>query len=183
MSRYVMGQGVLSIGVPDATTKVPEDFVEVGNVPDGGFTVTFESNKFEHTESMTGQRKTDLVIFTDLKGSFNLTLEDITAENLAVGLRGTVTTATNVSTVHVGAADQAFKSLKFVGVNQIDGSAMEVLIYKCLFSPAKNLSFLTPNSELFKLELDGAVLYEEVLDTGGTIGGFMEIKVPSTVQT
>jgi hypothetical protein len=95
---YVLGQGKLYIDTINPTTKLPADKARwIGNVPNGGLTFSFETTEYEHKESFTGQRLTDLKIELGkmLKGT--LKIEDLKKENLAIFLYGTGTTVTGAT--------------------------------------------------------------------------------------
>lgn len=54
---------------------------ELGNIPD--FTLEITADKIEHTESMSGDDTTDLVLYNTTAVSFSGTLEQVDADNLA----------------------------------------------------------------------------------------------------
>ena len=78
---YFSGQGKIYGGVPG--TAVLRHF---GNVP--GISVDLSRETLDHNESMSGQRLQDLSITTAQTATVNMTLEDFTLENLALGLYG-----------------------------------------------------------------------------------------------
>jgi hypothetical protein len=59
---------------------------ELGNVPD--FTLEITADKIEHTESMSGDDTTDLVLYNTTAVTFSGTLEQIDKDNLAYILSG-----------------------------------------------------------------------------------------------
>ncbi len=81
---YLSLQG--KVYVATAVNGVPGVFRELGNV--NGLSVSLETDVFEHKESSTGQRLTDLRLITSKKASLSFKLEDFTRQNLALGLHG-----------------------------------------------------------------------------------------------
>lgn len=86
---YYSGQGRVKVAVRDGTTGAPLGFEEVGNVPD--LSVSVSVTKFEHKESQTGNRAVDLSLVQEKQGTFSMTLESLTAQNLAMAFWGTNT--------------------------------------------------------------------------------------------
>ncbi len=83
---YYSGQGSLYAATRNALTGKAEGFVAMGNVPE--LTLDIEIDKFEHKESESGARLLDLTIVKTKKGKFKLKLENLTLDNLALGLYG-----------------------------------------------------------------------------------------------
>lgn len=82
---YYSGQGSLYIAKRDVTGK-PLGFIPIGNVPE--LTIDIEVSKFEHKESESGSRLLDLTIVKEKKGKFKMKVENISLDNLALGLYG-----------------------------------------------------------------------------------------------
>lgn len=82
---YFSGQGKLFAA--ELVNGIPGPFRWVGNVPD--FKPAFENSKLEHKESYSGQRLLDKTITTEIKAKVSATLEDWSAENLALAVRAT----------------------------------------------------------------------------------------------
>jgi hypothetical protein len=64
----------------------PKGFVPLGNVP--SLELAIEITKFEHKESMSGSRAVDLTIVQEKKGTFKMTMEDMSVQNLAMAFWG-----------------------------------------------------------------------------------------------
>ncbi len=96
---YFSGQGSLKMAERDPVTGEPLGFLPLGNIPE--LTLNIEVSKFEHKESESGARLIDLTLTTEKKGTFEFTVENLSLDNLAMGLWGeTVTVAAGtVSTV------------------------------------------------------------------------------------
>lgn len=82
---YYSGQGRLYLAERN-TDGTPKGFLPVGNVPK--LEISIETTKFEHKESMSGSRAVDYSLVQEKKGSFTMTVEDITLRNLAVAFWG-----------------------------------------------------------------------------------------------
>lgn len=85
-NKYYSGQGRMYVGDRNPTTGMPEFLTELGNVPN--LEVSVEITKFEHKESQSGSRAVDLTIVQEKKGTFTMTLESLTIENLALAFWG-----------------------------------------------------------------------------------------------
>ena len=89
---YFSGQGSLKMAERDPVTGEPLGFLPLGNIPE--LTLNIEVTKFEHKESESGARLIDLTLTTEKKGTFEFTVENLSLDNLAMGLWGeTVTVA------------------------------------------------------------------------------------------
>lgn len=104
---YYSGQGSLYSAKRDAAGKAL-GFIPVGNVPE--LTLDIEVTKFEHKESESGGRNLDLTLVKEKKGKFKIKMEDVSAENLAIGLYG-VTSKVAGATV-VGEAVKFYKGMR-----------------------------------------------------------------------
>lgn len=121
---YYSGQGRVKVAERDETTGVPMGFVEVGNVPD--LSVSVSVTKFEHKESQTGNRAVDLSLVQEKQGTFSMTLESLTATNLAMAFWGTET----ANAAGAGAETITFylgkdTSLAYVGVSNFAAGSLE----------------------------------------------------------
>ena len=85
---YYSGQGSLYIAERDTATGKPKGFVAVGNVPE--LTLDIEVDTYEHKESESGSRLLDLTIIKQKKGKFKFKLENLSLDNMAIGLYGSV---------------------------------------------------------------------------------------------
>jgi hypothetical protein len=100
-NEYYSGQGRVYSAERDATTGAPLGFDELGNIPD--LSVSVAVTKFEHKESQSGSRAVDLTIVQEKKGSFSMTLESMSLDNLALAFWGSHahTVAGSVATENV----------------------------------------------------------------------------------
>jgi hypothetical protein len=89
-SYYYSGQGRLAFGDRDPDTGAYSNVTFVGNVT--SLTVDLAVDKFEHKESMTGNRSIDLTVIKEKKPTFKFTAESLNKDILAFGLFGAATT-------------------------------------------------------------------------------------------
>lgn len=82
---YYSGQGRLYLAERTAQGR-PMGFTAIGNVP--SLEISIETTKFEHKESMSGSRAVDYSLIQEKKGTFTMTMEDISLANLAVAFWG-----------------------------------------------------------------------------------------------
>lgn len=125
-SYYYSGQGRLGIGDRDPVTGAFSNVLFVGNVT--SLTLDIATTKFEHKESMSGQRAIDLTIVQEKNATFSFTAESLNLRLLALGLYGAATSnvgATVTAEAHVAkkpatANDQAIAiPLKFPNVSAV----------------------------------------------------------------
>lgn len=108
-SYYYSGQGRLGIGDRNVTTGKLSGLVFVGNVT--SLSIDIATTKFEHKESMTGNRAIDLTIIQEKNATFSFTSESLILSLLADGLYGEqagVTGATVAAEVHFAEPGKAF---------------------------------------------------------------------------
>ena len=91
VSNYYSGQGVVMIGTRDETTGKPKGLMPVGNVSD--LRIAVATSVLEHKESQSGQRSIDLRLTTETKCNLTMTMESFNADNLAIALRSSSTSA------------------------------------------------------------------------------------------
>lgn len=84
-SYYYSGQGRLGIGTRTADGAY-QSLVFVGNVT--SLTMNVATTKYEHKESMTGQRGIDLTIVQEKNATFSFNAESLTLDLLSLGLYG-----------------------------------------------------------------------------------------------
>lgn len=107
---YFSGQGSLKMAERDPATGNPLGFLPLGNIPE--LTLNIEVSKFEHKESESGARLIDLTLTTEKKGTFEFTVENLSVDNLALGLWGEVVTVA-AGTVATGSPESVILA-KFV---------------------------------------------------------------------
>jgi uncharacterized repeat protein (TIGR02059 family) len=87
VSYYYSGQGRLGIGDRDPTTGEYSNLIFVGNVT--SLTIDIATTKFDHKESMSGQRAIDLSIVQEKNATFTMNAESLILDLLSLGLYGT----------------------------------------------------------------------------------------------
>jgi len=90
-SYYYSGQGRLAIGDRDPTTGAYSNVTFVGNVT--SLNIDIEIDKFDHIESMTGNRATDFSLIKSKTPAFTFTAESLNKRLLSIGLFGTTGTS------------------------------------------------------------------------------------------
>ncbi len=90
--EYNLGGGKVYIAELE-TTGFPKNFRRVGNTPD--FTVTVNTESYEHNSTQEGAPAQDLSVIVDSGGSIGFSMENISAENLALFLLGSSSSYTN----------------------------------------------------------------------------------------
>jgi len=92
--NYTFGRGVIVVAILDALGR-PRGERDLGNTP--GFTISVSTDRFTHTSSRSGQAKTDLDIPVATKLSGKIDIEDMSPENQALFLAGSVGTVTQAA--------------------------------------------------------------------------------------
>jgi hypothetical protein len=87
--KYTFGRGVLYLALLDALGR-PMGERDLGNVP--GFTISVTTTRYKHKSSRTGQGITDLDIPTSTELAGKLDVEDMSDENQAIFVAGSVST-------------------------------------------------------------------------------------------
>jgi len=140
-NQYVFGRGRIFIGVYSGDAN-RADRRFIGNCP--GFTLSVESEKFEHFSSTAGIQTKDLTVTKSVNFNAQVTCDDIQPENLAMFLGGTsgtlsqsATPVTNEAIVvqkgyHyqiglVGSNDVGVREVSSVAVTNVAGSTTYVL--------------------------------------------------------
>jgi len=97
--NYTFGRGVIVVAILDALGR-PMGERDLGNTP--GFTLSVSTDRFQHTSSRSGQAKTDLDIPIATKLSGKIDIEDMSPENQALFLAGSVNTVAQAATPVTG---------------------------------------------------------------------------------
>lgn len=93
--NYVFGRGIIYVAVIDALGR-PLGERDLGNTP--GFTISVTTNRFKHVSARSGQAKTDLDIPISTELSGKIDIEDMSADNQALFIAGSVSTLTQAAT-------------------------------------------------------------------------------------
>ena len=164
-SFYYSGQGVLMMGARDATGK-PKGLTPVGNCSASALSI--ETSVLEHKESQSGQRATDLRVTTETKANITMTLENFSAEILALALRGDYTKVAGSSVVGEALTLYNAKVLKLA-----NAKASAVVVKRGATTLIAYVNDATPydyklNAEAGSIQMnDGSVVAISALTTGG----------------
>lgn len=100
-NSYVFGRGKIYIDLFDDTgAKTGERFL--GNCP--GFTLSVATDKFEHFASTSGLSKKDLTVTTSVNFNAKISCDDVSSDNLALFVGGSVTSVSQSATPVTGEA-------------------------------------------------------------------------------
>lgn len=92
---YVFGRGKLYVDLFDANS-APTGERFLGNCP--GFTLSVESEQFDHFKSTTGLRSKDLTVTLSVNFGGEILTDDVSAENMALFLGGSTSTVSQSAT-------------------------------------------------------------------------------------
>jgi len=92
VAEYQLGGGKVFLAEL-AAGGLPKTYRKVGNTPE--FTVTVNTESYEHNSTQEGAPAQDLSVIIDSGGSIGFTLENFSAENLALFLLGEASDYTN----------------------------------------------------------------------------------------
>lgn len=138
-------------------------FVDLGNVSECEF--SFNINKLDHFSSRAGVKSKDKSVIIEKSATVRIVMDEITAENLALALGGTVTTASDGSkSFGLMLLNAQEGDLKIDGTNQI-GKQVD-WIGKVSFAPTG--SFSPISDEWGTVEATGEIL----VDGSGNFGIF-----------
>lgn len=141
-----IGKGIVSF------TKDGGSERDVGNVTE--MVVTTDMTTLEHFTSRAGTKAKDLVVVLEKKGTIKLTLEEITAENVALQLLGTVNEAgADGPEVEIFAQNAITGALKFVGTNDV-GPRINVELYNVSITPNGDFGLITDEWNNIELTAD-----------------------------
>ena len=154
--------GTSGTGAPTGTTGTYTDgtvawaqisWVDLGNAPSAEYVQ--ETTQLDHYSSRAGIKTRDLQVVTERKATLNLTLDEITFENLQIAtMGGTMTGATGSRSFDVFASDQSMGSVKFVASNDV-GTQQDWFWGYVRFLPGQTLRLIS--DEFNQIEITGEV--------------------------
>lgn len=132
-----VGKGIVSFKKEGDDT-----FRDLGNVTT--FTITPNLTTLDHFTSRAGIQQKDLTIVLQQACTLKLDMEEVTADNLALMLQGSVDEATmGGPTVEIfGGNGNITGELKFVGTNDV-GPKCTVDLFNVSFSPTGDIDFIS----------------------------------------
>jgi len=160
MANYAyMGKGIVSL-TPEAGG-TPRD---VGNVSSLQFNPNENIIKQPNYRTAGGGSYASVSRVESVE--FSATLHDLSPENLAMVLFGTVTKAGNVATIEaLTTGAQTFK-MEFAGVNEVStGRTVTVTVHRAKIGAAQGLGFI--GDDFGALEITGEVLIDTSIVTEG----------------
>jgi hypothetical protein len=135
----------------------------LGNAP--VFQLSPEIERLDHFSSMAGVKAKDRSIILERTLTANITLDEITAENLAIALLGGTVAAGPPKTFDLFVAAEITGSLRFAGSNAV-GNKVDLDLPNVSFGPAGEIDFIS--DEWGQIELEAQVLYDTVSSGFGT---------------
>lgn len=142
------------------------------------FTITPEVETLEHFTSREGTKKRDLIIVIQQKATVAITMEEITAQNIAMMLYGTTDLAdVDGPKVEIFGTSVVRGALKFVGANDV-GPKMNVELWNVNWTPSGDLNFIS--DEFNNMELEGAILAAQ---SGPNVGKFGYVQITNSTPS
>lgn len=120
-TNYYSGQGVLLMADRDVNGLPTDGFIHVGNC--SAVSIAIDTTVFEHKESQTGARATDLRLTQEVLTNVNITMESIDKENLSFALYGGYT---DVGSGSVSAVDYTAKLGRILNFPHVKVSSVVV---------------------------------------------------------
>lgn len=160
IGNYYIGKGIVSIKLLGESA-----YVDCGNAPQ--FEFLAKVTQLDHFSSRTGVRVKDFTAVTEISGTINMQLEELTARNMGFALLGLPTGGPSPipDTIDIFSNPVIYGSVKFVGTNDI-GPVWTVTFPLVKLSPSKALSLI--GNTWGVVDLDGDVLYDQGAQTFGT---------------
>jgi hypothetical protein len=149
VQNYHIGKGIVSFKETGTT-----GFVDLGNAPSFIYTPTV--TKKEHFSSREGIKTKDFTAITEVGATVKVTLDEITAENLAMFALGTLTSATDGTGTITGLTKAEFTgTLEVVGTNDIGQHVSWT--GDISFIPSGDFSFITDADNFSTIVLEAEV--------------------------
>ena len=129
-------------------------FRDLGNVPE--FEFTPEVERLDHFSSRTGIKTKDRSVVIESSGTLRIVMEELTAENLALAVLGTVSQNTaGQDEIDILSQDVIAAKVKFVGSNDV-GRKATWLFERVEFAPSAAINPIS--DEWLNFEVTGEVL-------------------------
>lgn len=135
---------------------------DLGNAPECVFTPNVET--LDHFSSRAGIRSKDRSVIVEKGGSLRIVMDELTAENFALAIAGTVTDqGGGVKDVSILSGDSTVGQIDITGTNTV-GNKVSATFLNVSFSPSGDISFLS--DEWGSVEITGEVLVDGNGDFG-----------------
>jgi len=159
VNNYHIGKGIVSFKEDGAST-----FVDLGNAPAFVYTPTIE--KLEHFSAREGVKTKDFTAITQVGATIKVTLDEITAQNLAMFSLGELDTDTAGNAIISAMKKTEFVGeMKVVGTNDV-GQHVDWL-GKVSFVPSGDFSFITSEDQFTTIELEAEVQKDDATGSFG----------------
>jgi hypothetical protein len=134
--NYFEGKGILSFTPAGGTKR------DLGNAPSVRFAPDIQTR--EHRSSRSGVSSVDRTVIQSQSLNVEITLDEITIDNLALALLGTVATdeITEVTSFGIYEATEIKGALELVGTNDI-GNRFTVVVNEVTFIPGEGFDFIS----------------------------------------
>ena len=149
VQNYHIGKGIVSFKETGSSI-----FTDLGNAPK--FIYTPKTTKKEHFSSREGIKTKDFTAITQIGATVKVTLDEITAENLAMFALGTLTAGTDGTGTITGLTKAEFTgTLKVEGTNDIGQHVSWT--GDISFVPSGDFSFITDADDFSTIVLEAEV--------------------------
>lgn len=153
--NYFIGKGTITF------TPLLGSPRDLGNAP--AIKLTPSVTKLDHFSSRQGVKKKDLSVVTEQTLTLDITLDEITADNLALLLAGTVETGTGGEHIFQIMSESEIKgAILFVGTNDV-GNLVTLRLPSVSFGPSGGLDLISDG--FGEIQLTG-----DVLQVAGSFG-------------
>lgn len=158
--NYFIGKGIVKFTPTSGAER------DLGNAPELELTPTIE--KLDHFSSRSGVRNKDRSVVIEKGMTLRIVLEEITAENLAMLLLGTVDTASDgTKSFRIFEKTEITGSVAFTGTNDV-GNKVNIALPNVSFGPSG--SFNPISDEWGQIEITGEILATEYTDGTSDFG-------------
>lgn len=159
--NYQVGKGIVSFK-PEGEAA----FIDLGNVAELEYAPTIE--KLDHFSSRTGVKTKDKSIVVTRGGTLRVLMEELTAQNLAMLLLGSVDPdAVGGPSIDIFAVNSVKGEVKFTATNDV-GPRWDLHFFNVEFSPSGSLNPIS--DEWNQIEVTGEVLVATAGDNIGKVG-------------
>lgn len=158
--NYFVGKGTCTFQIDGETTAR-----DIGNAPEVELTPNVE--RLDHFSSRTGTRSKDRSVIVEKSGTLRVVLDEITPENLALHLAGTVTTDTaGTKTLEIMDNTETTGQFVLTGTNDV-GQKMTMTLPNVSFTADGGFSFIS--DEWGRIEIVGEVLVDSSSSFGNIV--------------
>jgi len=161
VGNYQVGKGVVSFKKDGEA-----NYRDLGNV--SALVITPDLTTLDHFSSRTGTKSKDLSIVQEKKLTLKMTMDEITAHNIALMLLGDVDEdAVGGPVIEIFATNAVNGALRFVGANDI-GAKCTMDLWNISFQPDGDFSLIS--DEWNEMETTADVLQAQSGDHAGKFG-------------